>query len=369
MNNQYLFNVSYYDGIYDNKSDEVITNANIKLQNYKLNTDGVPVLKNVSNRQSFHMKTVYPGLLIGTGNPHESGDSSEEIKLGFNLDYVTGLPFIPGSTVKGVLRSVFKEPDPKIKGESDADYSIRKEAYINRLNYIRDLLSNICGINIADGALSDSSLKKLETEIFGDGENGKGDTFFDAYPVKGGAGGKLFAFDSITHHEDIFKDPIPIKLLKVIPDVVFEFNYILNDSKLISELTAQKKNDFFKAIISDFGMGAKTNVGFGVMEEFNGDIKESDVISVNPVYKEKPKNVEIKEGDIVRGTVDNIKPYGAFIKLPGGKKGMLHIGEIANSFIKDINEHLSVGQTVNVRVKAIKDEGKKIDLSMKGITQ
>ena len=56
----------------------------------------------------FELYTAYPGVLIGTGNPHEIS-MENAIKCGFSFDYVTGLPYIPGSSIKGMLRSYFSK--------------------------------------------------------------------------------------------------------------------------------------------------------------------------------------------------------------------------------------------------------------------
>lgn len=69
-------------------------------------------------------------------------------------------------------------------------------------------------------------------------------------------------------------------------------------------------------------------------------------------------------GDILEGKVTGITNFGAFVTLPGGKNGLVHISEISNSYVNDIHEHLSDGQTVNVKVIGI-NEGGKINLSIK----
>lgn len=56
--------------------------------------------------------------------------------------------------------------------------------------------------------------------------------------------------------------------------------------------------------------------------------------------------------------------FGAFVSLPGGKSGLVHISEISNSFVKDVHDHLQVGQIVKVKVIDITDQGK-INLSIK----
>lgn len=74
--------------------------------------------------------------------------------------------------------------------------------------------------------------------------------------------------------------------------------------------------------------------------------------------------MSLEVGAIVEGKVTGITKFGAFVALPEGKSGLVHISEIANTFVSDVNDHLSVGQTVQVRVLAINDNGK-INLSIK----
>ena len=74
--------------------------------------------------------------------------------------------------------------------------------------------------------------------------------------------------------------------------------------------------------------------------------------------------MELAVGAILEGKVTGITKFGAFIALPGGKTGMVHISEIAHAYVSDINDHLSVGQEVKVMVIAIDPAGK-INLSIK----
>jgi len=73
--------------------------------------------------------------------------------------------------------------------------------------------------------------------------------------------------------------------------------------------------------------------------------------------------MELTVGAIVEGTVKSIANFGAFITLPEGKTGMVHISDVSNSFVNDIHDHLTEGQTVKVMVTGI--DGNKISLSMK----
>ena len=73
--------------------------------------------------------------------------------------------------------------------------------------------------------------------------------------------------------------------------------------------------------------------------------------------------MELTVGEIVEGKVKTITNYGAFITLPGGKTGMVHISDIANTFVSNIRDHLTEGQDVKVMVTGI--DGNKINLSIK----
>lgn len=73
---------------------------------------------------------------------------------------------------------------------------------------------------------------------------------------------------------------------------------------------------------------------------------------------------QLEVGLILEGKVTGITKFGAFVALPGGKSGLVHISEVANAYVSDINEHLSNGQEVKVKVIAISPDGK-INLSIK----
>ena len=66
----------------------------------------------------------------------------------------------------------------------------------------------------------------------------------------------------------------------------------------------------------------------------------------------------LQEGSIVEGRVTGITKFGAFVALPEGKSGLVHISEIANSFVSDVHDHVQMGQTVKVRILSITPEGK-----------
>ena len=73
--------------------------------------------------------------------------------------------------------------------------------------------------------------------------------------------------------------------------------------------------------------------------------------------------MELTVGAILEGTVKTITNFGAFVSLPENKTGMVHISEVANSYVSDIRQHLTEGQEVKVMVIGL--ENGKVNLSIK----
>lgn len=63
-------------------------------------------------------------------------------------------------------------------------------------------------------------------------------------------------------------------------------------------------------------------------------------------------------GSIVEGVVTGITNFGAFILLPNGETGLVHISEVADSYVKDINEHLQKKDKVKVKILSVNGDGK-----------
>jgi len=74
--------------------------------------------------------------------------------------------------------------------------------------------------------------------------------------------------------------------------------------------------------------------------------------------------MQLEIGKIYTGKVKGITQYGAFVDIDGGGNGMVHISEIANTFVSEIREHLTEGQDVRVKVIGINEAGK-VSLSIK----
>lgn len=120
------------------------------------------------------------------------------------------------------------------------------------------------------------------------------------------------------------------------------------------------------------------------LEDWQGKYLETVIITADPekkrlvlsgreVEKEKKEAqkqarlAEFKAGDVVEGTVDSIKPYGAFVKLAEGIDGLVHISQISAQRIKHPGAVLTEGQTVKVKILSVA-EGK-LSLSMKALAE
>ena len=69
--------------------------------------------------------------------------------------------------------------------------------------------------------------------------------------------------------------------------------------------------------------------------------------------------MQVEVGAVVEGTVTGITKFGAFVSLPDGRSGLVHISEIANTYVNDVNEFLKLGDKVKVRVLAAEGPDRK----------
>ncbi|MCQ6280086.1 S1 domain-containing RNA-binding protein [Bacillus sp. EB600] len=65
--------------------------------------------------------------------------------------------------------------------------------------------------------------------------------------------------------------------------------------------------------------------------------------------------MSVEVGSKVQGKVTGITNFGAFVELPGGSTGLVHISEVADSYVKDVNDYLKVGDVIEVKVISEKD--------------
>lgn len=225
-----------------------------------VNSDVLEVLRS-ADYSVVNMRVQAPGLLIGSGLAHGLPGSEEDVKTGLQFDYTSGLPVIPGSSVKGVIRSAF----PTIKEDKEQS----NEADAEKLNYIKSLIADIPEFSAL--RFEDKDILELGNQMFN-----HGDIFADALLVGYGTRKKqqvhvrqVLAEDYITPHTGgPLAQPIPIKIVKVAPGVTFAFCFKFNETKIGAKVvSASMKKALCAAIFQDLGVGAKTNVGYGVLKE------------------------------------------------------------------------------------------------------
>ncbi|KAB2334700.1 general stress protein 13 [Cytobacillus depressus] len=74
---------------------------------------------------------------------------------------------------------------------------------------------------------------------------------------------------------------------------------------------------------------------------------------------------KIEVGSVIKGKVTGVQHYGAFVALNENTQGLVHISEVTHGFVKDINEHLKVGDEVEVKVLSVDEASGKIGLSIR----
>ena len=80
--------------------------------------------------------------------------------------------------------------------------------------------------------------------------------------------------------------------------------------------------------------------------------------------KEEGKAAVLVEGEILRGKVARIMPFGAFVEFAGRQSGLVHISEISEDYVKDITDHVRIGDMVTVKVLGTDEKGR-VSLSIK----
>lgn len=322
------------------------------------------------------LTVAWPGLMTGLGYGHGAKTGAKdndhpfatEVKTGFYFDFTTGLPVLPGSTVKGILRSFFPGRYKGNKGLRDAI-----------LNRIVTILGYTEGLPKGKD-WDKNSVKKLEEAIF-EGfemveENGRRvkryfssteqDIFFDAFPCKGTTEARVFETneakppkdtngnplevflgeDVLTPHRHPLRDPVPLKHLKILPGVRMKFQFLLNNK---GGLTADEKSILFTFLLRQFGAGARKGTGFGQFEpkekpkqlEGNGYIEFDDLDTKvwEDDFQEMDTPIKVEENNL-QNTSPTFTP--ASNKWPDIKEVQLKKTELHAKVISIENQNLTV---------------------------
>ena len=290
------FRIFDFKNLDSNNNKELLKYKNEILFASKIESDYIPKIE--SDLQTIELQTIYPGLFSGSGYAHESSVEGE-LKLGFFFDYTSGLPCLPGSSVKGVLRDACtKDRGGYVKWiiseltSGERESKVKEDAgKINEtvFSFINTEKKNKEGKTIYEGS-------EFIKAVFEAPENTSiynRDIFFDAFPISDN--GKLLGNDYITPHKDPLKNPIPLQFMKVMPQVEFQFNFKLTDNGI----PAIVKLELFKQILLDLGIGAKTNVGYGQFTD-------------EPAKKNNEKNTESDDSDYNPDKTKSNQPQSKF---------------------------------------------------------
>lgn len=153
----------------------------------------------------------------------------------------------------------------------------------------------------------------------------------------------------VLDNTDIHPDQYPLAKY-IIENSVTRENYISHKSTLI-DLYPDTNMDTI-----DFIRESYENIGI-----------EKRVGSTHTKARKKLAMDQIKEGDIFDGVVRNVVAFGAFVDIGLKSDGLVHVSQLANKFVTNPNDIVSVGDRVKVRITSIDNKTWKIQLSMKDV--
>lgn len=289
---KYDINLGYYymklrlQEFYLNKENKQETPFKVEK---KVEDSSQKKLENLTNIDKIYLSVNYPGLLIGTGttieytpfNKSQRGNGNDDnFKNGLSFDYTTGLPYIPGSGIKGVIRDFF--PTEYTKNVGDKDYSEEDKVKTEEQNKVKVELIN----QILESDYTFEDIERIKDSIF-EGrdfekkENFEKEEYLPIFKRDKFIEGKILIQgrkqildkDYITPHKKILENPVPIQILKIVPGTEIEILLQLNETKISIPdkndivITKEQKKKLFTEILFLTGLGAKTNVGYGHFNE------------------------------------------------------------------------------------------------------
>ena len=293
----------FYRRYYSQKHENVVQAEKVNPSILEADLQVIPAGKvslHPGYTDSLVLTTSYPGLTIGVGYNHDAQGIDSAFKIGFQFDHSTGMPLLPGSSVKGTLRSMFPNryllEQKRMKAEAWQAYSKPRYQMIGQLTQLDPEKVDLLELELFGGVVNGSPLSIYQRDIF-----------LDAVPVEIGAtnfgskGTRLFGDDYITPHIDrvspklsAFANPEPLKFLKVMPDVKYAFRFILH-SHADGILDATQKLALFRQILLFKGIGAKTNTGYGQFAEGFEDLQPSGANSAAiPAHQQERKAAMLK---------------------------------------------------------------------------
>ena len=374
---------------YFKKVNDVLTKAKLPVNAPKVQGNYTP-----------QYPTAYPGMVMGVGYQHETG-ATGEAKIGFYFDYTTGLPCLAGSSVKGIIRSAFPQfkaledncliPDSLNKNKQKNNQNSNIKIAQARAKYIAHVLG---WVEMADEVMFNSvyqlelaifagvDLKKTTPTAFEYNSIYKRDIFHDAFPVEAG-NGILLGEDYITPHvggaeteaeieQKSLKEPTPIMFFKIMPNVSFRFDFKLSEQDIVigdKTVSAKDRQYLYSQIITDFGVGAKTNVGYGQFQQIFTDY-ETVAANTDAGISKSIQVSKIIEPEYYKGTISPKRPplLDAVI-TKSGVPNFVNVYVQENVIKRDIklnrmSNAIEVGKVIKVSVD-MNNKGEVVQVSYK----
>lgn len=266
------------------------------------------LLHSIQNLDYIYFSINYPGLLIGTGTSIEyTGKEDKEIpnfKNGLCFDHTSGLPYIPGSSLKGALRDFF----PEIS-EKDNQKNTAKTEIINEILGKKYTIEQLCKITeaIFSGRRTMEGNEKEDSKVYLPIH--KRDKFIQGDVVLSSKN-PILEKDYITPHRDILENPVPIQILKIAPNTKLKLAFELHDTEIDAiTMSKEEKKKLFTEILFLTGLGAKTNVGYGHFDRDSSE--EFTSIQNNKIKKlmqeERKLQEEQQEREAMKGMTEEEK--------------------------------------------------------------
>ena len=326
---KYGINLGYYymklrlQEFYLNKENKQQTPFKVEK---KVEDNSQKKLEDLTNIDKIYLSVNYPGLLIGTGttieytpfNKGKKGNGNyDNFKNGLSFDYTTGLPYIPGSGIKGVIRDFFPTEigDKNDSEEEKLKYQEQNNAKLELINQILESNYTLEDIErIGESIFEGRDFEKKENfekeeylPIF------KRDKFIEGRIIVNKDKQIILDKDYITPHKKILENPVPIKILKIVPRTEIEILLQLTDTKIsVPEkndivITKEQKKKLFTEILFLTGLGAKTNVGYGHFDQ-------EESIKVTRKREEEVKKLhEEEKQEALKKEKENMTNFEKFI--------------------------------------------------------
>ena len=326
---KYGINLGYYymklrlQEFYLNKENKQQTPFKVEK---KVEDNSQKKLEDLTNIDKIYLSVNYPGLLIGTGttieytpfNKGKKGNGNyDNFKNGLSFDYTTGLPYIPGSGIKGVIRDFF----PTEIGDKN-DSEEEKLKYQEQNNAKTELINQILESNYTLEDIERIGESIFEGRNFEKKENFvkeeylpilKRDKFIEGRIIVNNDKQIILDKDYITPHKKILENPVPIKILKIVPKTEIEILLQLTETKISIPkkndivITKEQKKKLFTEILFLTGLGAKTNVGYGHFDE------EESIKITRKREEEVKKLLEKEKLEVLKKEKEDMSDFKKFV--------------------------------------------------------